>query len=122
MDNAKLKESKASDNTIINMKADINQGQLSGNAVMTGETKLNNGKISDNGILAGKGTSCNSCQINGGRVFDGVSCTHSVSAEHRHWDNRSCKKQIDTLKDEREGCLTPGAEDCRKEQPPPTIC
>ena len=124
LDNANINLGTFSGNAIINMKASVNQGTFSGNAVMTGSTSLTSGTISGNGILAGKGTSCNSCTIQG-RVFNGVSCKHSVGANKLHFDKRSCNDDDpkDTLIDEREGCTSPGAKDCGKDQKTkPTIC
>lgn len=117
--NAKLISSSMSGNAICNMDATVNQSSLSGNGMATGSSTVMQSSISDYGIISGKGTSITGGSISGhGRVFDGVACTHGVSGEHRHWDKRSCEKQIDTLKDERY-FNTPGSPSI--EQPPPTI-
>ncbi len=111
--------------SLVNMSAVLEpQVKMSGNGIATGKVTLKTGTIiSGYGIVAGNGTVKNSSTVSGnGRVFDGIDCEHSVSGEHRHWDNRSCKNQIDTLVDERESCVAPCDGSCLAEMPPPTIC
>ncbi len=107
---------------ICNMKSTIEPGcSVTGHGMVTGSSSLKGGaKVSDYGIVAGSGTIKDGGTVSGqGRVFNGISCPHSVGGSKRHWDNRSCKCQIDTLEDERYNnvpCSPP------KYQCPPTVC
>ncbi len=121
---ASLTNCKVKGNVLINMNSTGTDTTYSDFAVQTGTTTKISGSISGNGILSGEGTSHEGSLE--GRVFGGVACVHSVGEGERHWDLRSCltkKERKFTLIDEREGGITPGHEDCYKEQTDePTTC
>lgn len=73
------------------MDSIIENSVFSGHASISGTCLAQNTSVSDYGIISGDGTAKIGGSVSGtGRVFNGVTCPHSVGGGDRHFNAKTC--------------------------------